>query len=69
MKKKLLIFGKNGFVAKELKILLLKKKIQHHFISSKEIDLIKISSAKKLLFLFELSVSPIAFPYSASFSP
>lgn len=49
MKKKLLIFGKNGFVAKELKILLLKKKIQHHFISSKEIDLSKILSAKKLL--------------------
>jgi len=54
MKKKLLIFGKNGFVAKELKILLLKKKIQHHFISSKEIDLIKISSAKKLLKFNEL---------------
>lgn len=54
MKKKLLIFGKNGFLAKELKILLLKKKIQHHFISSKEIDLIKISSAKKLLKFNEL---------------
>ena len=54
MKKKLLIFGKNGFVAKELKILLLKKKIQHHFISSKEIDLTQISSAKKLLKFNEL---------------
>lgn len=54
MKKKLLIFGKNGFLAKELKILLLKKKIRHHFISSKEIDLTQISSAKKLLKFNEL---------------
>ena len=54
MKKKLLIFGKKGFLAKELKILLLKKKIRHHFISSKEIDLTQISSAKKLLKFNEL---------------
>lgn len=54
MKKKFLIFGKNGFLAKELKILLLKKKIRHHFISSKEIDLTQISSAKKLLKFNEL---------------
>jgi UDP-glucose 4-epimerase len=49
MKKKLLIFGRNGFLAKELKIFILKKKFSHLFISSKQLDLTNINSAKKLL--------------------
>ena len=48
MKHKILIFGKNGFIAKELAIFYSNKSKKLKFISKKEIDLTSSKSSKNL---------------------